>query len=77
MVNGSDEIRRMLSKEDEEFRSWSKQHQRYEDKLNELAAKAALSPDEEIEEKVLKKKKLQLKDLMAEKIRGHEMAHHA
>jgi hypothetical protein len=40
-------------------------HQKYEQRLEELRQKAWLTPDEEIEEKRLKKLKLQLKDQMA------------
>jgi len=40
-------------------------HQKYEKRLEELKKKAWLTPDEEIEEKRLKKLKLQIKDQMA------------
>jgi len=40
-------------------------HQKYEQRLEELRQKAWLTPDEEMEEKRLKKLKLQLKDQMA------------
>jgi uncharacterized protein YdcH (DUF465 family) len=40
-------------------------HRRHEQRLEELKQKAWLTPDEEIEEKQLKKLKLQLKDQMA------------
>ena len=40
-------------------------HQKHEQRLEELKQKAWLTPDEEIEEKRLKKLKLQLKDQMA------------
>jgi len=40
-------------------------HQKHEERLEELKQKAWLTPDEEMEEKQLKKLKLQLKDRMA------------
>lgn len=40
-------------------------HQKYEKRLDELKTKAWLTPDEELEEKRLKKLKLQIKDQMA------------
>jgi len=40
-------------------------HQKHEQRLDELKQKAWLTPDEELEEKRLKKLKLQLKDQMA------------
>ena len=41
------------------------QHQDHEERLEELKAKSWLSPEEEVEEKTLKKLKLRLKDQMA------------
>lgn len=41
------------------------QHQSHEKRLEELNNKAWLTPDEELEEKQLKKLKLRLKDQMA------------
>lgn len=72
MPDKSDEIRQMLAREDEEFRHWYEEHHQYEDRLAQLQQKPALTPDEEIEEKLLKKKKLWLKDQMAAKIRGYD-----
>lgn len=70
MADRSEEVGRILSREDSEFRNWSEQHHRYENRLAELAHKPMLTPDEEVEEKELKKRKLFLKDQMAARIRG-------
>lgn len=74
MADRNEDIRKLLHREDEEFRTWAEQHHRYEDRLSELADKTMLSPDEEVEERELKKKKLYLKDQMAARIRGYEAA---
>jgi uncharacterized protein YdcH (DUF465 family) len=66
------DVRELLINEDADFRRWAEEHHRYEDRLAELARKPALSVDEEIEEKQLKKRKLFLKDQMAAKMRGWE-----
>jgi len=49
---------------DEEYRQLEAQHHEYESRLGELAEKAVLSDEEQVEETMLKKKKLQLKDRM-------------
>ena len=51
---------------DEEYRQLEAQHHQYESRLGELAEKAVLSDEEQVEESTLKKKKLQLKDRMQE-----------
>ena len=51
---------------DEEYRQLEVQHHEYESRLGELADKAVLSDEEQVEEITLKKKKLQLKDRMRE-----------
>jgi uncharacterized protein YdcH (DUF465 family) len=53
-------------KSDDEYRELAEQHHLYESRLGELAEKAVLSDDEQVEEATLKKKKLQLKDKMQE-----------
>ena len=50
----------------DEYRQLEAQHHQYESRLGELADKAVLSDDEQVEEITLKKKKLQLKDKMQE-----------
>lgn len=67
MAEPNSSARRNLSREDEEFRTWKREHRKYEMRLAELADKAVLTPEEEIEEKQLKKQKLNLKDRMAMK----------
>jgi uncharacterized protein YdcH (DUF465 family) len=51
---------------DDEYRQLEMQHHEYESRLGELAHKAVLSDEEQVEETTLKKKKLQLKDRMQE-----------
>jgi hypothetical protein len=62
---------------DEEYRQLEQQHHEYESRLGELAEKAVLSDEEQVEESTLKKKKLQLKDRMQQlSRRGRESAAH-
>jgi uncharacterized protein YdcH (DUF465 family) len=75
MSNRTAEIQRVLSSEDEEFRTWIEEHHACEARLSELAGKREVTTDEELEEKTLKKRKLHLKDQMAERIRSYEAAH--
>jgi uncharacterized protein YdcH (DUF465 family) len=75
MSNRTADIQRILTSEDAEFRLWIEEHHRCEERLNELTAKHEISPDEEFEEKTLKKRKLHLKDQMAERIRTYESNH--
>ena len=53
-------------KSDDEYRQLAERHHQYESRLGELAEKAVLSDEEQVEEATLKKKKLQLKDKMQE-----------
>jgi uncharacterized protein YdcH (DUF465 family) len=50
----------------DEYRQLEAQHHEYESRLGELADKAVLSDEEQVEETTLKKKKLQVKDRMQE-----------
>jgi len=68
------DIQRILTQDDPEFRQWVEEHHRCEDRLNELVAKNQVTGEEEVEEKTLKKRKLHLKDQMAERIRTYESA---
>jgi len=72
MTNRAADIQRMLSDEDPEFRQWADEHRKCESRLNELTSKTEITIDDELEEKTLKKRKLHLKDQMAERIRSYE-----
>ncbi|HEX6159499.1 MAG TPA: YdcH family protein [Thermoanaerobaculia bacterium] len=74
MSNTAD-IQRILADADPQFRAWSQEHQQCETRLDELTHKNEITVDEEIEEKTLKKRKLHLKDQMAERIRSYESQH--
>lgn len=67
-----EEIRKRLLEENEEFRKLYEEHQLYERKIEELLAKGFLTPEEESEIKVMKKKKLLLKDKMQFIINKHK-----
>jgi uncharacterized protein YdcH (DUF465 family) len=72
MSNRIQDIQRILSTEDEEFRHWLEEHHACESRLSELATKPQVTVEEEVEEKTLKKRKLLLKDQMAARIRSYE-----
>ncbi|HVE72942.1 MAG TPA: YdcH family protein [Thermoanaerobaculia bacterium] len=74
MSNTAD-IQRILNDADPEFRQWVEEHHRCENRLQELTSKPDINTDEEFEEKTLKKRKLHLKDQMAERIRSYESSH--
>ncbi len=75
MPNRTGEIQHILSSEDQDFRNLIEEHHACEHRLSELASKKEVSTDEEVEEKMLKKRKLHLKDQMAARIRSYEAAH--
>ena len=72
MSNRTADIQQILSQADEQFRNWVEEHHACEARLSELSSKKEVTTEEEVEEKTLKKRKLHLKDQMAEKIRSYE-----
>ena len=72
MSNRTADVQRILTDQDPEFRQWAEEHHTCEARLHELTNKREISTDEEFEEKTLKKRKLHLKDQMAERIRSYE-----
>jgi uncharacterized protein len=61
-----EELKTHLIETNEEFRVLAQQHADYERLINEIEAKAHVTPEDEFEEHRLKKLKLRLKDQMAE-----------
>ena len=64
MVTSDMELIETLTKENEEFRKAKETHAEYAKQLDELEKKAFLTPQDDVEIKILKKKKLACKDLM-------------
>jgi uncharacterized protein YdcH (DUF465 family) len=60
-----------LAETDPEYNRLHTEHQDHEQRLRELATKPRLSEEEELEEKRLKKEKLQIKDRMEAIARTH------
>jgi uncharacterized protein YdcH (DUF465 family) len=57
-------LKEFLFANDEQYRSLMNQHHQYETRLSELSSLTFPSQEEQIEESMLKKKKLYLKDQM-------------
>ena len=74
-MSNTAEIQQVLSDADPEFRQLAEEHRKCDSRLTELTSKSDITTDEEIEEKLLKKQKLRLKDQMAERIRTYESQH--
>jgi uncharacterized protein len=64
MATKEEELIERLMKENEEFLKAKQVHSQLAKQLDELEKKSFLSPQDEIEIKILKKKKLALKDEM-------------
>lgn len=71
-----DTLREQLMKEDPVFRNLAMEHKKYEDRLQELTHLSYPSEDEQLEETLLKKKKLALKDQMYEILLSREASVH-
>jgi len=65
-MNATDtqELKALLASSHEAYRELSAQHHNLDDRLHELTEKQYLSTSEQLEEVVLKKRKLALKDQM-------------
>ena len=81
MPTDFEELKRKLLQTDEEFRQLATQHHDLDEQLHNLSSRHYLSEPEQIEEVLLKKQKLYLKDQMEAALRRHtggsEIAHGA
>ena len=70
-----DVVRDELIKTNSQFRELVHQHQNYEERLSELAHITYPSDDEQLEETLLKKKKLLVKDEIYAMMSEYSMSH--
>jgi len=64
VLMGEDELRQQLMLESEEYRRLAAEHRSYAEQLDKLSTRHHLTEDERLQEIMLKKKKLVLKDQM-------------
>lgn len=67
-----EKAKEILKQENEEFARIYQKHRQLDEEVRELEERRYLTPEEEIQEKQLKKDKLRLKDKMAEMIRVYQ-----
>ncbi|SVB92947.1 uncharacterized protein METZ01_LOCUS245801 [marine metagenome] len=72
MAADSQQLREHLLETDSGFRRLVEQHHELDSRLHELAAHHYLSGPEQFEKATLKKRKLRLKDQMANILRRHQ-----
>ena len=66
-----EEMKKKLLESNDEFRQLATQHHDLDERIHDLAIRQYLTEPEQLEEVTLKKRKLQLKDRMAEITRRH------
>lgn len=71
-----DNLKEQLMKDDPVFRQLATEHRKYESRLDELSALTFPTEEEQLEETLLKKKKLALKDQMYEMLLQREASVH-
>ncbi len=74
MPTDFEELKRQLLQTDEEFRQLATQHQDLDAQIHTLTARQHLSEPEQLQEVMLKKRKLYLKDQMENILRRHSSA---
>jgi uncharacterized protein YdcH (DUF465 family) len=73
MSKHSEAVKEYLLKENEEFKRLARKHRELDNRITSLSSRFLLSDEEKFEEASLKKKKLALKDKMADFVRRYEM----
>ena len=73
--NAQAEIKAHLMQTNEKFRELTAKHLEYKRMVEELEAKPALTPQEEVEEHRLKKLKLRIKDEMEQIVSEYKLQH--
>lgn len=70
----SDEtVRAKLRVENQEYQRWESEHRKLEKTLSEIEAHRYLTPEEEVERKVVQKLKLAAKDRMMDMVRQYRI----
>jgi len=77
MPTDFEELKRTLLQTDEEYRELATKHHDLDEKIHDLTARHYLSDPELVEEVILKKRKLQLKDQMESILRRYSLGSHA
>lgn len=67
-----EKAKEILKNENEEFVRIYRKHRELDEKIAALEERRYLTPEEEIQEKTMKKDKLRLKDKMAEMIKEYQ-----
>ena len=69
------ELKDLLLHGNDDYRQLAERHHQLDDRLHELLEKHYLSANEQLEEVTLKKRKLALKDQMAQMARDYSRSH--
>jgi uncharacterized protein YdcH (DUF465 family) len=70
-----EETKKHLCEHDPQFQRLKEKHQKYKEELGKMKARSFLTPEEKIEQKLIKKKKLRIKDEMQEMINAFQYSH--
>ena len=74
-MTNSQQLRENLLQTDEEFRQLAEQHHQLDTRLSDLSHQLHNTGNEELEQTILKKRKLQLRGRMEDIVRRSEPAH--